>query len=272
MNQSQFDTITRLFAERKSRREAIVAAGAGVAALGVARVAAQSASPVASPVGDALETTGTEFLFVQTFGSGSLAPADGDAGMLLLTADHVAGQTLFFSDRPARTVGMVSTERFLGASGTGGLDFTPADPPNAALVFTGEDGSADRVAVVELIDPRYDAAAGQVTYAVKVLDDVSSVDMNLEQAPLSVVDAPLDFGAASLFIDDCPDGEVYCSTSVDNTVNVYNSGFCWDTGNLCCYACAADNLAWWTNYCNQNNPDCNGQCYAAYRETWACPN
>lgn len=272
MDQSQFDTIARVFAARKSRREALAFGGAGVAALGLAGVAAQSATPVASPVGDAPDATGTEFLFVQTFGSGSLAAAEGDRGTLLLTADHLAGQTLFFSDRPARTVGMVSTERFLGASGSGGLDFTPADPPNAALVFANEDGSADQVAIVELIDPRYDAAAGQVTYTVKLLDDTSTVDMTLEQTTLTAAGGPVDFGAASLFIDDCPDGEVYCSTSVDNTVNVYNSGFCWDTGNLCCYACAADNLAWWTDYCNQNNPDCNGQCYAAYRETWACPN
>jgi hypothetical protein len=271
MDRSQFDSVTRFFAARKNRREALGAAGAGIAALGVAGIAAHDATPEASPVAVPVEGSGTEFLFVQTLGAGSLAPASEGDGTMVLTADHLAGQTLYFSDRPERIVGMAPTEQFLGASGTGGLGFTPSDPPNAALVFGGSDGAADQVAVVELIDPRYDAASGQVTYTVKLLDDVSQVDMTLEQTPVTVTDAVQEFTAASLFIDDCPDGEVYCSTSVDNTVNVYNSGFCWDTLNLCCYACAANSLQWWTDYCNQNNPGCNGQCYAAYRETWACP-
>jgi hypothetical protein len=272
MDSSQFDSIARFFAVRRSRREALVAAGAGVAALGVAGIAAQDATPVASPVPIPVEGSGTEFLFMQTLGAGSLAPGDAGVGTMVLTADHLAGQTLFFSDRPERVVGMVPTEKFLGASGTGGLDFTPSDPPNAALVFAGSDGNADQVAVVELIDPRYDAAPGQVAYTVKLLDDVSQVDMTLEQTPVSAADGEQQFTAASLFIDDCPDGEIYCIISYGNNANVYSSGFCWDTGNLCCAPCGRDNLADWTTYCNDNNPSCNGNCSASYREEWACLN
>src|SRR4051812_34025693 len=114
MDQSQFDSIARFFAARKSRREVFVAAGAGVAALGVAGIAAHDAtpepSPGASPVVVALEASGTEFLFVQTLGAGSLTPASSADGTMLLTADHLAGQTLYFSDRPERMVGMVPTE------------------------------------------------------------------------------------------------------------------------------------------------------------------
>jgi hypothetical protein len=272
MDQSQFDSVTRFFAARKTRREALVAAGAGVAALGVAGIAAHDATPEASPVPVVLDASGTEYLFVQTLGAGSLAPSGSADGTMLLTADHLAGQTLYFSDRPERVVGMVSTDKFLGASGTGSLDFTPSDPPNAALVFAGSDGSADQVAVVELIDPKYDAATGQVTYTVKLLDDVSQVDMTLEQTPVTATDAAQEFTAASLFIDDCPDGEIYCIISYGNNANVYSSGFCWDTGNLCCAPCGRDNLADWTTYCNDNNPSCNGNCSASYRETWACLN
>lgn len=96
-------------------------------------------------------------MFVQTFGAGSIDAATDGVETLLLVADHLAGQTLFFSDRSDRIVGMVPTEQFLiGGARDEGLGFTPADPPNAALVL--DDG---RTLVVELIDPEYDAATGQ---------------------------------------------------------------------------------------------------------------
>jgi hypothetical protein len=274
MNQSQFDTVARLFAARRSRRGSLAMVGAGAAALGLAKAAAQDASPAASPVArETSDAKGTEFLFVQTFGAGSLGPKEDDPGTLVLTADHLAGQTLYFSDRPERIVGMVSTEAFLGASGTGGLGFTPSDPPNAALVFASADGSASEIVVVELIDPTYDAATGTVTYEVNVLDDVTSVDMQLEQATLSAESAVRDFEAASLFIDDCPDGEIYCIAN-GNNIAVIDSGFCYDWGRACCYPCAKDDLQYWTDYCNNpnnNSWDCNGQCQAQYREEWQCP-
>jgi hypothetical protein len=274
MNQSQFDTIARFFGERRTRREALAAAGAGVAALGLGRVSAQDATPVGSPVArGSSDASGTTFMFVQTFGSGSLAPSEGAAGELVLTADHLAGQTLFCSDRPERIVGMVPTETFLGASGTGGMGFTPSDPPNAALVFGGDGDSPAEIAVVELIDPRYDAATGNVAYTVKVLEDVTSIDLNLGQTPLAQIDAMRDFGAASLFIDDCPDGEVYCLGGDGSNVAVIDSGFCWDESGLCCYPCAANDIVYWTNYCNDTynqSWECNDQCTAQYRETWAC--
>jgi hypothetical protein len=271
MKQAQFDSITRLFSERRTRRAALAAAGAGVAAIGLARAAAQDATPEASPVAlEFSDAAGTPFMFVQTFASGSLTPTEGSEGELVLAADHGAGQTLFFSDRPERIVGMVPTEDFLGASGTGGLGYTPADPPNAALVIAGENGSPSEILVVELMDPKYDAAEASVTYTVKVLEDVSSIDLNLEQVSPAATDTAREFGAASLFIDDCPDGEVYCIIGLDTPVNVYSSGFCWDESGLCCYACANSGLGWWSDYCNRNNPGCNGQCQATFRETWAC--
>ena len=114
MESSRFDTIARLFAERRlSRRTALATGGAGLAAeaLGSAASAQEAtpSAPVASPVA---EKDHPSFLFVQTFGAGEITAADN--GHLTLTADHLTGQTIFFSDRPERIVGTVPTEDFLG--------------------------------------------------------------------------------------------------------------------------------------------------------------
>jgi hypothetical protein len=211
-------------------------------------------------------------MFVQTFGTGSLAPKTGEDGVLVLTADHLAGQTVYFSDRPERVVGMVATERFLGTGESGeGLGFSPADPPNAALVLA--DGE---VVVVELIDPTYDPADGTVTYEVKVLEDLSQIDLQLEQEPVVADEAPRDFEAASLFIDDCPDGAIVCVDSNLNEVGQFPStgsmGFCYDVGAACCVPCQTPpvNLSW-AQSCNDQFPDdCNGSCEYRSNSQWSC--
>src|SRR5262245_1489539 len=73
------------------------------------------------------------------------------------------------SDRPDRIVGTVETARFLEA-----LGFTPANPPNAALVVRTPAGERD-VLVVELFNPVYTedfSADGGVSvmYEARVLD------------------------------------------------------------------------------------------------------
>jgi hypothetical protein len=273
MQPSHFDSMTRAFAERRlSRRAAVAAAVGGVAAAGFgpALAAAQdAATPGASPVAE--HEDGVAFMFVQTFGAGSIGPAEGDSGLLSLTADHLAGQTLYFSDRPERIVGMVSTEQFLGAGGTDeGIDFSAGDPPNAALVLPD-----DRVLVVELIDPTYDPASGQVTYQLRALDDVSQVDLELESAPLTAADAEGDFKAASLFIDDCPDGVVWCNNN-GGVFPIQGSaiGYCYNWGKACCAPCGAVDLTYWANQCNTVYADQCGdgsnQCSAYLAETWSC--
>jgi hypothetical protein len=269
MQPTQFDTIARLFAVRRSRRHALALAGSGLAAAGLTHTAAQEGSPVASPVGEADVST----MFVQTFESGSLAPKAGADGVLVLTADHLAGQTLYFSDRPERIVGVVSTERFLGSGDAGaGLGFTSADPPNAALVF----GNNDAV-VAELIDPTYDPAAGTVTYELRVLADFDQMDLQVEQAPLSVADAPRDFAGAALFIDDCPNGTVTCTDDSGDYVGQYPSsgtmGFCWYSEEICCLPCGAppDGQGNWDTYCNRLFPnDCQGACTHGYNAAFSC--
>lgn len=297
MDPSRFDAVSRLFAQRRlSRRQAMqhgagaIAAGT-LATTGIARATAHDATPSASPVA---ESDDAKFLFVQIFGAGSLEPKADASGLLTLTADHLAGQTVYFSDRPERIVGLVSTERFLGAGSTSagsaatpesGLGFTPANPPNAALVFANPDDATDpgAVVVVELIDPTYDPATGLATYDVKVLADDTAVDLTLEQQPLSAADAPRQFQAASLFIDDCPNGSIYCITP--ETINPNNNppetpsqqigmnvdiGFCYDWAGACCWPCGGPGSVAYTQTCNSTFPECNNNCTVSVQETWVC--
>lgn len=229
----------------------------------------QEATPVASPGATASHP---ELLFVQTFGSGSLTPVDGTPDRFVLTADHLAGQTLYFSDRPARVVGMMPTEKFFGPSETGGLGFTPADPPNAALVVAGA-GDATQIVLLELTDPRFDAATGHVSYSVQVLEELEALDLSLEQEPLSAADAAMEFTAASLFIDDMPDPNpdlgsfgVSCMLSDDTTI-VWNGfiDYCLDTNADCIHPCTSADLSYWTDFCNQQDPGrCNGGCLVVF--------
>lgn len=284
MDSSRFDTISRIFAERRlSRRKAVQGAGAlaagAVATAGVSYASAQEATPIAEG------TAGVPFMFVQTFGAGSIA--DAGNGHLTLTADHLAGQTIYFSDRPERIVGMLPTETFLGAaaeaadtagataSPDAGLGFTPADPPNAALVFASAEGDADPgdVLIVELIDPTYDPASGKATYEITVLADDMAVDITLQSEPVTMADAIRSFDAASLFIDDCPDGTITCYSQSNMYAGQYSSGFCYDWGGACCNPCGSPDVLSWEYKCNGDFPSvCQNNCKAVYNEFWACTN
>ena len=288
MNPTRIDTISRLFAQRRLSRRHAVRHGVGAVAVGTlatARVvqtsSAQEATPNAPVASPAAEPEKTDFLFVQSFGAGSIAAGDG--GNLTLTADHLTGQTLYFSDRPERIVGTVSTERFLGAgrdaAGTPepGLGFTPADPPNAALVFdsaAGEDTPGDAL-VVELIDPTYDPATGQATYELRVLADETAVDLTLVAEPVSAAGAIRQFEGASLFIDNCPNGNLYCQNVSNQATYLIqsNSGFCYSWSKVCCAPC--EGYEYWAQQCA--GPDwvqeCQGECTVTTDEgILACPN
>jgi hypothetical protein len=62
-------------------------------------------------------------LFVQTVRRGTLTPTPGAAGRSTLSREGDGGQTVYFSDRPARGVGLIPTAALLEQIG-----FTPADP------------------------------------------------------------------------------------------------------------------------------------------------
>jgi hypothetical protein len=105
-------------------------------------------------------TASADFLFVQT--------ADGmafDADQNRLTLRDVSQVTLFFSDRPERIAGNMTTEAFVPFWSTGKDSFL-SDPPNADLsVF--ENGTL-RQTVVELHDPVL--SDGDLHYTVTVID------------------------------------------------------------------------------------------------------
>jgi hypothetical protein len=82
-----------------------------------------------------------------------------------VTLEGVSPSTLYFSDRPDRIVGHVTTEQFVEDWGLGPNSFE-ADPPNAVLSYAAENGDLDEIVVV-LRQPDFTFA--DLTYAVEVL-------------------------------------------------------------------------------------------------------
>lgn len=248
MAANRFDSITRLFAARRSRRQAVTQGGANLAVgtlddSGLGRTSiAQGASPVTTTNGE----KGSETLFVQSYQSGSIAPKANAADHYVVTLEQGLGQTIYFTDRPERVVGTTPTAEFLANIG-----FSAGNPPNAALVVEKE-GGATEIAVVELIDPRYDEATHTATYEVAVLDEWErEMGVSFSETPADLKAFGPEFGAAHLFIDDCADGFVTCNaTSADVATFTINTGFCYVNG--CCQPCTEngeDPHTYWTKRC-----------------------
>jgi hypothetical protein len=231
-------------------------------------VAAQDGTPAAeaNPVAGG-GAFATEFLFVQSFESGSIAPKDGADGTYTVTLQHGLGQTLYFSNRPERIVGVASTSQFLD-----GLGFSPDNPPNAALVFGSDDGGTD-IAVVELTNPTYNEASSTATYDVSVLKNFESdVDMQFQESPADLSTVAASFGSAHLFIDDCPNDTISCIAPYYGdqmqTVGTFeNQGFCYDY--LLCIPCVPYGhnppyrgavVDYWSETCNTTYAACDGKC------------
>jgi hypothetical protein len=252
MQAHQFDRITKLLtARRVSRRAALqgsaAAGAAGLLSHGLAT--AQEATPVT-------DEERLAFLFLQSFESGNLVPApaasptaDGGAAYTL-TLNSGLGETLFFSDRPERIVGTVPTPTFLDA-----LGFTPANPPNAALVADKADGDQD-VLVLELFNPRYDETTRTATYDVHILQNDARVDMTFVEEPQLIAEEERDYTGAHLFIDDCPDTTYCCYTASGDMAGYTTDGTCWSWKKLDCLPCRD-----YSDVCNATFPDaCQGNC------------
>jgi hypothetical protein len=238
---TRFDRLGKLFAERRlSRRTALSATSR--TAMGIGPATAQEATPVATPASypdDPHPSADTaqaspEFLFVQPFDSGTWAPLDAAAGTYTLTLSGAAAQTVYFSDRPERIVGLAPTQLFLD-----GLGFTPENPPNAALVADTGTGETE-ILVIELFDPVYDADAGTLTYDARVLADYAEPGLASLARQQTDYDYPATFGDGSLFIDSCPDGTVTCMNHfTGQVVGSFGIGYCW-TSSWCCQVCCTD--------------------------------
>jgi hypothetical protein len=255
MDPTRFDGIARLFAGRRlSRRQALRHSGAGFAAAGLAattrwapgtttEAAAQDATPIS---GAAKGENDLAFMFVQSFKSGSLAPGGGSSDTFTLTLDQGLGQTVYFSDRPERVFGVAPTATFLER-----FPFGATNPPNAALVLEVGPGETD-VVVMELTSPAYDQATHTATYGAKLLADYEKLGVTFQEQPKGAGEVPAQFGAASLFIDSCPDGTLNCRLPCNNGDSGCNTligstpiGYCYDWGMVCCKPCSYD----WTDEC-----------------------
>ena len=96
-----------------------------------------------------------------------------------LTLRGVGRFTIYFADRPARSAGRTTHERFFQAWSQGTNSFA-SDPPNAGLTYVqnGEVSSA----VVELQNPSF--TDGQIVYSIKVLD--GSVPASMKQVSMFI--------------------------------------------------------------------------------------
>jgi len=108
------------------------------------------------------ELEAEESMFVQTAQGITI---DGDT----LTLQGITPSTLYFSDRPRRVVGHMTTTDFVDLWDEGENSFE-IDPPNAVLAFLepGEDAPDDAVVVIR--HPRL--SDGQLSYSIEVLEGV----------------------------------------------------------------------------------------------------
>ena len=114
-------------------------------------------------------------MFVQT---ANAITSDGTT----LTLKEVTPSTLYFSDRPKRIVGHLTTVDFVDLWAEGDNSFEE-DPPNAVLAFLEPGDEAPEDAVVVIQQPRLEN--GQLSYSIRILEGT----------------VPTQAGPVTLFID-----------------------------------------------------------------------
>ena len=99
-----------------------------------------------------------------------------------VTFHGLAHATLFFSDRPQRVVGHMTSRKFVDQWGEGEDSFAE-DPPNAVLSFLEDSDTVPEEVTMTISDPQLDGDT--LTYTVDILDGM----------------LPASAGPCSLFID-----------------------------------------------------------------------
>jgi len=99
-----------------------------------------------------------------------------------VTFHGLAHATLFFSDRPQRVVGHLTSRKFVDQWGEGEDSFAD-DPPNAVLSFLEDGDTVPEEVTMTISDPHLDGDT--LTYTVDILDGM----------------LPASSGPCSLFID-----------------------------------------------------------------------
>jgi len=99
-----------------------------------------------------------------------------------VTFHGLAHSTIFFSDRPQRVVGHLSSRKFVDQWGEGEDSFAE-DPPNAVLSFLEEGDTVPEEVTMTISDPQLDGDT--LTYTVDILDGM----------------LPASSGPCTLFID-----------------------------------------------------------------------
>ena len=99
-----------------------------------------------------------------------------------VTFHGLAHATIFFSDRPQRVVGHLSSRKFVDQWGDGEDSFAE-DPPNAVLSFLEDGDTVPEEVTMTISDPHLDGDS--LTYTVDILDGM----------------LPASSGPCSLFID-----------------------------------------------------------------------
>jgi hypothetical protein len=103
-----------------------------------------------------------EALFVQSAAS---MISDGQT----ITLQGMSPSTLYFSDRPKREVGHMSTRQFVDVWGDGENSFAQ-NPPNAVLSFAEPGDRLPEDAVVVIQDPRLEG--DMLSYNIKLLEGI----------------------------------------------------------------------------------------------------
>jgi len=101
-----------------------------------------------------------EALFAQT---ACEVTSEGDK----VTLHGTSPATLYFSDRPQRVVGHLTTKKFIEEWGLGENSFA-ADPPNAVISFVETGDATPEDAIVVLKDPQLEG--DKLTYTVDMLE------------------------------------------------------------------------------------------------------